>query len=37
MPLGDITDEMVAQMTKEEKDRYTDVFQKAYADDDDFN
>lgn len=36
MPLEDITGEMVAQMTKEEKERYTVVFQKAHADDDFF-
>lgn len=36
VPLDEITDEMVAEMTKAEKERYTVVWQKAYSQDDDF-
>ena len=37
IPVNEITDEMVAQMTKEEKERYTAVCQKAFSQADDFD
>lgn len=33
VPVNEVTSQMVAQMTREEKDRYTAVCQKAYSQD----
>lgn len=36
VPVDEITDEIVARMTKEEKERYTEVWQRAFSQTDDY-